>query len=115
MNNIIVEQPPGSIAVNRQKVLTCTTNSANPPAQIVWMRDNQPVSLNIATSNLEGQFKAKTTTSSITIITTKDHNQAEYACVVKYRNSDITNLKRIATLDVTCEYRVPALINLIFY
>ena len=52
--------------------------------------------------------------SSITILTTKDHNEAEYACVVKYRNDAIRILKRTAELDVTCEYDVPALINLIF-
>ena len=102
-DNNIVESPPGSVAVGKQKSLTCTTDSANPHTEITWTRDGQPVSDHVVTTYPEGQYKAKKTASTITITTTKDHNGAEYACAVKYRNNEISILKRTAKLDVTCE------------
>ena len=102
-DNNIVESPPGSVAVGTQKSLTCTTDSANPHAEITWTRDGQPVSDHVVTTNPDGQYKAQKTISTVTIATTRDHNGAEYTCAVKYRNNEISSLKRTAKLDVICE------------
>ena len=102
-DNDIKQSPPGSVAAGSQKLLTCTTDSANPAPEITWVRwDGQPVTGKVETSNPGGQYNAKKTISTITIVTTKDHNGNDYACVVKYRNNEISNLKRAAKLYVTC-------------
>ena len=102
-DNIIQQSPPGSVAAGTQKSLTCTTDSANPAPEITWLRwDGQPVTGKVETSNPNGQYNAKKTISTITIVTTKDHNRNDYACVMKYRNNEIGNLKRTAKLDVSC-------------
>ena len=101
--NKIQESPPGSIVVGNQKSLTCTTDSANPTAVITWTRGGQPASDHVVTSNPDGQYKAKNTSSTITITTMRDHNGAEYACAVMYRNIETSGLKQTVKLDVTCE------------
>ena len=114
MENNIQESPPGSVSVGNQKSLTCTTDSANPHAEITWTRAGQPVSDHVVTTYPDGQYKAKKTTSTITIATTRDHNGAEYACTLKYRNNEISSLKQTAKLDVMSEH-IYYMIDIIFH
>ena len=101
--NSLQQSPPGSVAVGEVKTLTCVTDSANPTAEVTWMRGHTAATDHAVSKNPDGQYNAKTTSSTVTIVTTKRHNMEEYACIIKYNNVETSNLKRTAKLNVTCK------------
>ena len=98
------ESPPGPVRIGTTKSLTCSTDSANPAAQITWTRDGVTASDDMKAETSAGLYKAFTVTSTINIHTTRDHNQDVYKCHVKHMGQDKPGLAQSLPLNVTCKF-----------
>ena len=80
----------------QQLELTCRSRGGNPPAQIVWYRNNEQVSTVYRT---EGSFSE----SVLSIIAKAQDNNARYRCEVSNIMS-VEPMKVHVDLTVLCEY-----------
>ena len=83
--------------------LTCTTDSAFPPATIMWSRNGSHIESNeatftITTWNEIGEVYGNTSISTLSFIANDEHRGMEFACNVK-DNSSITPEKSTLVLE----------------
>ena len=99
----VSESPPGPVRYGTTKSLTCSTDSANPAAQITWTRDGVTATDTVTTDVTNGKYKAFILTSTISIITTRQHNEDVYRCKVNHKENDLTGLTKPFLLNITCK------------
>ena len=97
------ESPSGPVRFGTTKSLTCSTDSANPAVQITWTRDGVTASDDVKAETSDGLYKAFTVTSTITIHTTRDHNQDVYKCRLRHMEQDVPGIAQSLPLNVTCK------------
>ena len=98
----VSESPPGPVRFGTTKSLTCSTDSANPAAQITWTRDDVTATDTVTTDVTNGKYKAFILTSTISIITTPQHNEKVYRCKVNYKEINLPGLTKPFPINVTC-------------
>ena len=99
----VSESPPGPVRFGTTKSLTCSTDSANPAAQITWTRDGIMATDTVTTDVTNGKYNAFILTSTISIITTRQHNEKIYRCKVKHKEKDLPGLTKSFRLNITCK------------
>ena len=109
------ESPPGPVRFGTTKSLTCSTDSANPAAQITWTRDGVTASDDVKAETSTGLYKAFIVTSTITIHTIRDHNQDIYKCHVRHMEQDVPGLAQSLPLNVTCKFKKSLVFNYVHY
>ena len=92
--------PPGSVSENVDITLTCTTDEANPSAEVVWSRDGVEVIPAFGDVTTEsGLYNTQRRVSKLSVRTNKTLNGAVYNCTVAG-----TDLSRDYLVDITCKY-----------
>ena len=102
--------PPGAVSENMDITLTCITDEANPPAEVVWSRDGVAVTSafsEVATES--GLYNAQRRVSNLSVRTNKTLNGAVYNCAVVG-----TDLSRDYVMDITCKYNTYFAMLLLF-
>ena len=90
--------PSGTVQNNSEVTLTCTTDEANPTANIVWKREGQTVTASdVRTVN--GEHNAQKRISVLTMTATRSLNLVVFQCSV-----DGTAIQKQYTLGVECKY-----------
>ena len=80
--------PSSPVAMGSRVSLTCKTDSANPPAQIWWRRNNENISdgYMMTSSIAAGEFYAMYTISTLSFTASEQHRGNIFECVAQGKN-----------------------------
>ena len=97
---MLISSPHGPVSENVDITLTCSTDEANPPAEVIWRRDG--VTVTAASGDVttqSGLYNAQRRVSKLSVRPNKTLNGAVYNCAVEG-----TDLSKEYVVDMTCKY-----------
>ena len=116
----LTEDPLGQLNEHDHKLLTCITDSSNPPVTIAW-KPNE-VNNKAITTYPPGTYEGHTAHSEVIITLTRDMNGVDVTCGALYKSGPGEDSgaededTRTISLDVACtQYKYKMLFEIINY
>ena len=102
LTNTLGSEVSLALKAGHEIALTCRTGSSNPVSEMVWEKGGSEET-NVGTST-NGDYGGKVLNSSYAFSPQKSDNGAQVSCTPKWKDEQLTELKKTVTLDVLCEY-----------